>query len=149
MSPNSTSTRRRVLFLCTGNSCRSQMGEGLVNHLLGYQWEAYSAGTRPAGYVHPLAVAVMQELGIDLSQAVSKTPDALRHVAFDRVITVCDNAAQDCPVWFGPGLVMHLPFPDPATATGTEVERLVIFRRVRDEMRRAILATLTEMPETP
>lgn len=140
---NPTTAKQRVLFLCTGNSCRSQIGEALVNHLLGDRWEAYSAGTRPAGFVHPLAIAVMQELGLDLSRAVSKTPDVLRHVPFDRVITVCDNAAQDCPLWLGAGQVTHLPFPDPAAAVGTEAERLAVFRAVRDAMRDAILAALT------
>lgn len=131
-------TPRNVLFLCTGNSCRSQMGEGLVNHLLGDRWRAWSAGTRPSGYVHPLAIRVMAEIGIDISGHASKTPDVLRDVPFDRVFTVCDNAALDCPVWLGPGIVSHVPFPDPAEATGSEAERLEAFRAVRNAMRRSV-----------
>ena len=84
----------KLLFLCTGNSCRSQMAEGLVNHYLGDTWEAFSEGTKPSGYVHPLAVQAMAELGIDLSAHRSKSTDEFRGAAFDRVITVCDHAAK-------------------------------------------------------
>ena len=87
--------KRRVLFLCTGNSCRSQMAEGLVNHFLGVTWEAHSAGTQPSGYVHPMAVQAMAELGIDLSSSRSKSTDEFRDVVFDRVVTVCDHAAKN------------------------------------------------------
>ncbi len=127
--------KKRVLFLCTGNSCRSQMAEGLVNHFIGEAWEAFSAGTDPAGYVHPLAIQVMGELDIDISGRRSKSVDEFRDAAFDLVVTVCDDAAENCPMWLGQGRVTHISFPDPARATGTRDERLATFRRVRDEIR--------------
>ena len=130
---------KRVLFLCTGNSCRSQMAEGLVNCYLGNEWRAYSAGTDPAGYVHPLAVRAMSELGIDISRQRSKSTDELRETQFDLVVTVCDNAAENCPVWLGNGHRTHTGFEDPAQAAGSDEERLAVFRRVRDEIRREIL----------
>ncbi len=135
--------RRRVLFLCTGNSCRSQMAEGLVNHFLGDEWQAYSAGTNPAGYVHPLAVQVMAELGVDISAQQSKSADEFRGTDFDLVVTVCDDAAENCPVWLGKGRKVHIGFQDPAQATGSDEERLALFRRVRDEIHRKIFALLT------
>jgi len=91
--------KKRVLFLCTGNSARSQMAEGLVNHFLSTSWEAHSAGTKPAGYVHPLAVQALAELGIDSSAQWSKSTEKFRGMDFDVVITVCDQAAKNCPVW--------------------------------------------------
>ncbi len=142
--------KRRVLFLCTGNSARSQMAEGLVNHFLGDRWEAQSAGTHPAGYVHPLAVQAMAELGIDISTCRSKSTDEFRGQVFDCVITVCDHAAQNCPVWLGSGstVVRHIGFPDPAAADGNEEERLAVFRRVRDDLRRELLAYLEQTSES-
>ena len=134
--------RRKVLFLCTGNSCRSQMAEGLVNHYLQERWTAHSAGTRPSGYVHPLAVRVMSELGIDLSGQRSKSVEEFRDVDFDLIVTVCDNAAANCPVWLGQGRVIHVGFPDPAEATGSEVEKLGVFRQVRDAIRQQVFAHL-------
>ncbi|OGO41199.1 MAG: protein tyrosine phosphatase [Chloroflexi bacterium RBG_16_57_9] len=133
---------RRVLFLCTGNSARSQMAEGLVNHFLGNHWQAYSAGTAPTGYVHPMAVRVMGELGIDLSGYRSKSVDEFREVDFDRVVTVCDDAAENCPVWLGQGCKVHLGFPDPARTAGNEAEQLNLFRKVRDDIRHKVLALL-------
>jgi arsenate reductase len=127
--------KRKVLFLCTGNSCRSQMAEGVVNHYLGDEWQAYSAGTRPAGYVHPLAVRAMSELGIDISHQHSKSADDLRVKEFHTVVTVCDDAAENCPVWLGSGRKVHIGFEDPARSTGSDDERLAVFRRVRDEIR--------------
>jgi len=143
-----TVDKSRVLFLCTGNSARSQMAEGLVNHLLGDTWEAFSAGTKPSGYVHPLAVQVMAELAIDLSTHRSKSTDEFRGAAvgsgavFDRVITVCDHAAENCPAWLGTGVVKHMGFPDPAAAEGSDEERLAVFRQVRDGLREQVLAYL-------
>jgi arsenate reductase len=131
-------TRKRVLFLCTGNSARSQMAEGLVNHFLGDGWEAYSAGTQPAGYVHPLAVRAMAEIGIDISGHRSKSTDEFREADLDAVITVCDDAAQTCPIWLGQGRRMHIGFPDPAAATGTEEEQLEVFRAARDGLRQEV-----------
>jgi arsenate reductase len=131
--------KRQILFLCTGNSCRSQMAEGLVNHYLGDEWKAYSAGTSPSGYVHRLAVQAMSELGIDISRQRSKPVGEFRGKEFDRVVTVCDDAAENCPVWLGNGHKVHIGFEDPAKATGSDEERLAVFRRVRDELRRKIL----------
>jgi arsenate reductase len=133
---------KRVLFLCTGNSCRSQMAEGMVNHYLAGEWAADSAGTEPAGYVHPMAVQVMDELGIDISGQVSKSTALFRGVAYDLVVTVCDDAAENCPVWLGQGRKLHVGFFDPAQATGTQAERLAVFRQVRDEIQSRILALL-------
>jgi arsenate reductase len=130
--------KKRVLFLCTGNSCRSQMAEGLVNHTLGDEWKAYSAGTNPAGFVHPLAVQVMSELDIDISRQRSKSADEFREKDFDRVVTVCDDAAETCPVWLGGGQQVHIGFEDPAKATGSDADRLAVFRRVRDEIRQRL-----------
>jgi arsenate reductase len=125
--------KRKVLFLCTGNSCRSQMAAAIVNARLGEIWEAYSAGTQPAGYVHPLAISALAEIGIQY-QGHSKHADEYRAVPFDLVVTVCDDAAESCPVWLGPGKRVHLGFPDPARATGTENEVMTAFRQVRDDI---------------
>jgi arsenate reductase len=136
--------KRRVLFLCTGNSARSQMAEGLVNARLGKEWDAYSAGTRPAGYVHPLAVRVMTELGIDLSGQTCKPAEVFRGESFDLVVTVCNDAAEKCPLWLGDGEVLHIGFPDPAAAIGTDEERLEAFRRVRDAIAREVIGALRD-----
>ncbi len=124
----------KVLFLCTENACRSQMAEGLVNHDLAGQVRAFSAGVRPS-QVNPLAVQVMAELGIDISQHRSKSVDDLAGEQFDLVITVCDRAQQQCPIFPGKTEVVHVGFPDPAQATGTEEEILTVFRTVRDNLR--------------
>ena len=135
--------QRQVLFLCTGNSCRSQMAEAIVNARLGDRWAAVSAGTQPAGYVHPLALAALAEIGI-VHQGRSKLADEYRGVAFDLVVTVCDSAAEECPVWLGPGRRVHHSFPDPAKATGTEAEIMEEFRRVRDAIAVEMTALLTD-----
>jgi arsenate reductase (thioredoxin) len=141
---------QKVLFLCTGNSCRSQMAEALVNYFLSDSWEAFSAGTKPSGYVHPMAVQAMADLGIDLSTHRSKPASEFRDVAFDRVITVCDHAAQHCPAWLGKGTVQHIGFPDPAKAQGTDEQRLAVFRQVRDGIRKQVLAYLqSDSPAAP
>lgn len=134
--------KKQLLFLCTGNSCRSQMAEGLVNHDLGDSWLAFSAGTAPAGYVHPLAIQVMAELGIDISSGRSKLADEFRHYPLERVITVCDDAAENCPLWLGPGRVNHISFPDPAKATGNQDQQLIVFRQVRDNLRHQLIPFL-------
>ncbi len=136
------SAKRRVLVICTGNSARSQMAEGLVNALLGEQWQAWSAGTKPAAQVHPLAVVAMAELGIDISHQRPKSVDLFIDRPLDAVITVCDVAAKTCPLWLGMGRVTHIGFPDPATATGNEDERLAVFRAVRDDIRARLLEHL-------
>ena len=135
---------KQVLFLCTGNSCRSQMAEGLVNHFLGHAWEAHSAGTQPSGYVHPLAIQTMLELGINISGSRSKSVEEFRGARFDLVVTVCDDAAENCPLWLGEGQVVHIGFPDPARATGSHIEQLHVFRQVRDAIRQEVLAYLEE-----
>lgn len=132
--------KRRVLFLCTGNSARSQMAEGFTRKLLSDRWEAYSAGTHPAGCVHPLAIQAMAELGIDISGQRSKSVDEFRDMDLDLVVTVCDQAAHNCPAWLGKGQVVHVGFTDPAAVKGDLGERLEAFRRVRD----AILLDLVD-----
>ena len=134
---------RTVLFLCTGNSCRSQMAEAIVNARY-TQWRAFSAGTRPAGYVHPLAVRALQEIGIP-HEGASKSIDDLPQKDFDLVVTVCDSAAEECPVWPGKaGRREHRGFRDPAKAEGTEAQKLELFRQVRDEMLIAIPELLND-----
>lgn len=137
-------TMKKVLFLCTGNSCRSQLAEAITNRDLGGLWQAFSAGTQPAGYVHPLAVKALEEIGI-FHQGESKSVDLFRDERFDLVITVCDDAAENCPVWLGKGKKAHISFPDPAKATGTEMEVLGVFRQVRDDIREQIIAYLSQI----
>ncbi len=143
-------TKRQVLFLCTGNSARSQMAEGLVNHFLEEDWNAVSAGTAPAGYVHPLAIAALAELGIDISDQRSKSTEEFRGTDLDLVVTVCDHAAENCPAWLGAGHVVHMGYPDPAAAEGSREEKLQVFREVRDGLREKILNYLEiwEPPQT-
>lgn len=123
--------KRKVLFLCSGNSCRSQMAEAIVNARLGDRWQAFSAGTQPAGAVHPKALQVLQEIGIRHAGR-SKSADEFRGMDFDLVVTVCDSAAEACPVWLGKGKRAHRDFPDPAKAQGSEAEIMIVFRAVRD-----------------
>jgi arsenate reductase (thioredoxin) len=132
----------RVLFLCTGNACRSQMAEGWARALKTGRIEACSAGVAPC-YVHPLASRVMEEAGVDLSSQYSKHVEELEGIAFDYVVTLCDFAAARCPVFPGNGKRVHRPFEDPIRARGTEEEVLRKFREVRD----AIRAFVEEMPE--
>ena len=122
----------KVLFLCTGNSCRSQIAEAIVNARFP-AWRAFSAGTRPAGYVHPLAVQVLSEIGID-HNGISKNVEIFRKDDFELVVTVCDDANEECPVWLGKGKRVHKSFRDPATVKGTEEEKLSVFREIRDEI---------------
>ena len=129
---------KRVLFLCTGNSCRSHMAEALLRALAGDRFEVFSAGAKPAGYVHPLAIRAMQELNIDISRHTSKSLDVFDGQKFDSLITVCDNAREACPAYPGATRQLHWSFDDPAHAPGTEEEKLRIFRRVRDEIRQHI-----------
>ena len=128
----------QVLFLCTGNSCRSQMAEAIVNARLGDTWQASSAGTEPAGYVHPGAVMALDEIGIK-HRGVSKHVDAFSEKTFDLVVTVCDAAQETCPVWLGGGARIHSGFPDPAAAVGDDEAVLAVFRQVRDEISDRIL----------
>jgi arsenate reductase (thioredoxin) len=129
--------KRRVLFICTHNSARSQMAEGLLRHLGKDRFEVYSAGTE-ATVVRPMAIQAMAELGIDISHQQSKTLDRYLGEPFDDVITVCDAAAEACPVFPGAARRRHWSFEDPSKATGSESEQLQVYRRVRDEIRTRI-----------
>lgn len=122
---------KRILILCTGNSARSQMAEGWLRHMMGDRAEVASAGLQPS-VVHPLAIAVMRERGIDISHHRSKHMNEFLHQAWDTVITVCDQAAEHCPVFPGKAQRIHWSFPDPAAAEGSEEEKLQVFRTVRD-----------------
>ena len=128
------SDKKRVLILCTGNSARSQMAEGLLRHDGGGRFEVESAGTKP-GHVRAEAIAVMKEIGIDISGQRSKSVDEFAGRAFDHVITVCDNAKETCPIYAGHTNRIHHSFADPAAVDGAEAERLNAFRTVRDEIR--------------
>jgi arsenate reductase len=125
---------KKVLFLCTGNSARSQMAEGFLNHLSQGRWKVRSAGVFPS-YVHPLAIRAMEEIGIDISDQTSKSMDEFRQEEFDFIITLCDHAAMVCPNFPGKGKRIRWPFEDPAGAIGTIEERMAVFRRVRDEIK--------------
>lgn len=126
---------KRILILCTGNSCRSQMAEGFLKSF-DPSLEVHSAGTIPSSQVHPKAVQVMQEIGVDIGSGYPKNVDQFLEQAFDYVITVCDSAKESCPVFMGEVKHnLHLGFDDPATATGSEAEILAEFRRIRDEIR--------------
>jgi arsenate reductase (thioredoxin) len=128
------SDKKRVLILCTGNSARSQMAEGLLRYDAGDRFDVKSAGTK-ASFVRPEAIAVMNELGIDISGHRSKNVDEFEGQDFDYVITVCNNARESCPVFFGKAQQLHRDFDDPARVTGSEERRLAVFRGVRDELR--------------
>ena len=129
--------KRRVLFICTHNSARSQMAEGLLRHLAGDRFEVFSAGTE-ATLVRPLAIQVMAELGIDISGQSSKTLQRYLNQPFDEVITVCDTAAETCPVFPGAVHRRHWSFEDPSRATGSHDAQLAVYRRVRDQVRARI-----------
>ncbi len=136
--------KKRVLILCTGNSARSQMAEGLLRHDAGDRFEVFSAGTKPSS-VRSEAVAVMREIGIDISGHRSKSVDEFARSDFDYVLTVCDKAKESCPVYPGHANRLHHNFDDPAALQGSETERLGAFRRVRDEIR----AYLRGFPQEP
>jgi len=126
--------KKTVLILCTGNSARSQMAEGLLRHDAGDRFEVSSAGTQPSR-VRPEAIAAMREVGIDISSQRSKSVDEFAAHAFDYVLTVCDNAKESCPIYPGHGNRLHHSFEDPAAVHGTGEDKLAAFRRVRDEIR--------------
>lgn len=129
-----------ILILCTGNSCRSHLAEGILRAAAGDSLNAQSAGSKPAGYVHPLAIQVMKEIGIDVSTHRSKHMDEFLKQPVETVITVCGNADQACPMFPGQVNRYHWGFDDPAHATGTDDEKLAVFRRVRDEIKRVFEA---------
>jgi arsenate reductase len=126
-------TKKRILVLCTGNSARSQMGEGLFQHEGGAGYEVFSAGTKPSS-VRAEAIAVMREIGIDISAHRSKSVDEFAGQSFDYVVTVCDNARDNCPLFPGGTVRLHWSFEDPAAVVGSEAERLAAFRRIRDQI---------------
>ncbi len=130
---------RQVLILCTGNSCRSQMAEVLWRHLGAARWQVCSAGSKPSGYVHPMAIQAIQELDLPTDGLTSKSVVDIDLSQVNLVITVCDNAKNDCPVLPAAIQTLHWPFDDPADATGTDDEKMVVFRRVRDEIKKAIV----------
>ena len=140
--------KTRVLFVCTGNSCRSHMSEGLLRNLAGDRYEAFSAGSKPAGYVHPLAIRAMKELGEDISRHRSKSLDEFVGQPFDYVITVCDHAREACPVFPGAAHQLHWGFDDPAHAEGTDEEKMKVFRRVRDEIENRLRRFIAARKET-
>lgn len=130
--------KKKVLFLCTHNSCRSQMAEGIVNHYMGDAFQAFSAGTE-ATRVNPGAIAVLKELGIDISGHRSKTIGEFEGESFDYVITLCGDANEKCPLFFGGVERLHMGFDDPSRASGSEEERMTQFRQVRDEIKTKLL----------
>ena len=132
---------KRILFICTRNSSRSQMAEGLINHDLAGRFEAFSAGTEPS-FINPLAIAVMNELGIDISRRRSKGLDEFAGQKFDYVITLCSQADEACPVFFGGTKKIHMGFPDPTATVEGEQEQIAAFRRVRDQIRKQVVEFL-------
>ncbi len=134
-----------VLILCTGNSARSQMAEGLLRERAGDKMDVFSAGTHPS-VVNPLAIQAMQERGIDISHHRSKSVNEFLNSPFDFVITVCDNAAERCPIFPGPAKRIHWSFPDPAAAQGSEEQRLQVFRNVRDSIETQLREWLGTLP---
>jgi len=141
--------KQKVLFLCTGNSCRSQMAEGWLRHLAGDHFDVVSAGTDPVG-LNPYAVTVMGELGVDISNHVSERVDPYIEQQFDHVITVCDRAQETCPIFSKASKMLHWSFEDPAKAKGTYEEQMIVFRKIRDEIgdqiRRFIANTKEDIP---
>jgi len=144
-----TEIKKKVLFVCTGNSVRSQMAEGLLKALGSGRWDVQSAGIIQS-YVHPSAILVMKEIRIDISKQTSKSLDRFLNEKFNYIITLCDHAAQFCPALGGGGKRLHWPFEDPAGATGTTEERLAVFRRIRDGIKKKIEEFLkSESSEIP
>jgi arsenate reductase len=136
----------RVLILCTGNSARSQMAEALVNARLGPAWQAASAGTQPAPRVNPFALEVLAEIGVAHPGARPKSMTEFYGQPFDKVITVCDDAAENCPVWPGQGQRVHIGFPDPAAVEGNDEDKRAAFRTVRDDIIARLLPALAAPP---
>ena len=134
----------KVLFLCTGNSCRSQMAEGFLRELAGERCESFSAGVAPTA-INPLAIKVMDEEGIDITGQVSQSADEFKNQEFDYVVTVCDNARQACPVYPGEYKSLHWELEDPADAEGTEEEKLDVFRETRDKIKNNVIQFLNSL----
>jgi arsenate reductase len=130
--------KKRILFLCTGNAARSQMAEGLARAYHGDVLDVVSAGSRPAGWVHPLAIRALAEIGIDASEQTSKSAEPFLNQPFDLVVTVCDSAAQDCPTWPGAKRIEHWPIKDPSYGPDDPATRPDRFAATRDELRQRI-----------
>ncbi len=137
MLPGLMAMKKRVLILCTGNSARSQMAEGLFRQLGGERYEVHSAGTHPSS-VNPLAIEAMREIGIDISSHHSKSVEEFANQQFDAVITVCDSAAEQCPVFSGATQRIHWSLPDPAAVSGSHDEKLAAFRSIRDDLTKCL-----------
>ena len=129
--------KKRVIFVCSHNSCRSQMAEGLLRHYRGERYEIFSAGTSPSR-IHPMAIEVMGEKGVDITGQRSKSIDEFLGLGFDFIVTTCDDARDQCPVFPGQGKRLHWDLEDPAEAEGSREEKLEVFRRVRDELEKLI-----------
>ena len=141
--------KKRLLFLCTGNAARSQMAEGIANAFHGDVVEAVSAGSRPAGWVHPMAIRAMADAGVDIGAAESKGASQFLDEVFDVVVTVCDSAAQDCPNWPGAKRIEHWPIEDPSWGPDDPATRFDRFRETRDELRRRIDELAASLGESP
>jgi arsenate reductase len=134
---------KKVLILCTGNSCRSQMAQAIWQKAGNSKWVASSAGSRPSGYVHPLALRSIEELGLSIEGLESKSVDLFLGDEIDLAVTVCDHAKEACPVLPGVSRTLHWPFEDPADATGSDDEKLIQFRKIRDQIKGQIETFLT------
>lgn len=134
----------RVLILCTGNSARSQMAEAIINARRGEQWQAFSAGTQPVQQVNPYALRALTEIGIQTEGSTPKYISEFSSQSFDLIVTVCDDAAENCPIWPGQGKRLHIGFPDPAKASGSDEDILRAFRQVRDDISKRILEAIDE-----
>lgn len=139
--------KKRVLILCTGNSCRSQMAEVMWNDIAEDSWHAESAGSNPAGYVHPMAIQTLAENGFSHGKLTSKSISEFDGQTFDLVVTVCDNAKDSCPTFAGAKKVLHWPFEDPADAEGSDEQKIKVFRSVADMIRERIGAYLGKLKD--
>ena len=135
--------RKRVLFLCTGNSCRSQMAEAIVNHELARDWVAFSAGNKPSGFIHPMSLQVISEEGIDFT-GYSKSVHEFEDQEFDVVVTLCDSAREACPVWLKKGKIIHLGFADPALFEGTDEQKYPVFKEIFEAIRATVVRYLED-----
>ena len=141
-----TDKRKRVLILCSGNSCRSQMAEAIVNHDLAREWIAFSAGSKPSGFIHPIALQVIADVGIDY-KGYSKSVDEFKDQEFDMVITLCDAAREACPLWLKQGKIVHLGFADPALFEGTDEQKYPVFKETFEAIRVTVVNYLSDYDE--
>lgn len=141
-----TDKRKHVLILCSGNSCRSQMAEAIVNHDLAREWIAFSAGSKPSGFIHPIALQVIADAGIDY-KGYSKSVDEFKDQEFDMVITLCDAAREACPLWLKQGKIVHLGFSDPALFEGTDEQKYPVFKETFEAIRVTVVNYLSDYDE--